>query len=689
MQNNEPVEVEMTRNTTRDNRKTLVLLVITGFLLFALLGLGLVSFAGWKLYSILAEGHSQQTPLPSRQTTAEVVHAEVPTVEEADAEPASSSQSTPENAPERIGKSAPIGTVDLARSDDPIASDGTDIRLSNDLPALGPNVPESLERTESAIKYSWDTDSKLAYDFEIEAQLGSRKIGYRGRNTFQETGKPPKDLAAEHQLDADQRDVGTGSGFVIHPQGIVVTCAHVVKGATSIQALIGELSLDATVIKLDLANDLAVLRLDETGLPYLKLANSDHVRLGQEIRAIGYPLSDVLGESIKVTKGEVSGRGGPDGVDGLQLDATVNPGNSGGPLVDDSGRLVGVTSSLLSGAGISEVGFAIPSNKVIEIAKELGVPVDVDDLANPMPGPDIVDRVRPATVFLKVTTGPRGVGMVLPRELEYSGYWFETAVSNSGIFHPASTNNGHFSGKLLVDASGEMLDDSAEGMLPLMLGRACSVGIEMLPSTAPGRTVSSALVLIPLPDSQPRNSSLGPYEFGGYTSRSRPPWMRHPPPTSTTSKVLLGTESTTVVLGKILPDAIEVKKSYALRVNGESEDSLPLCVIGSGTGKFDPRSGRMLDMDYKMTITVNQDNVTLQIPVKMNYRLVAESVLAKERLASQQRKQARMQESSSTSKNSAFRSQPTTPSAAVEDPPFQSVKAVSESTNLNLFDPDQ
>ena len=674
MQYNKPVDVEMTSNTTRDNREVVVLLVVTGFFLFALLCLSLVLFAGSKLYSNLVEGNQEQLPLPSRQLETEELIADAPMVDEAESIVAPSSPNT--------------------HVDDPVASVWKDSHLDSELPSLGPDVPKSLEKTESAIKYAWESDSHLVYEFEIEARLGSRKIDYRGRNTLQKTGKPPMVLATEHQMDAHQKDERTGSGFVIHPQGIVVTCAHVVKGATSVQALIGEATLTATVIKLDLENDLAFLRLSTTGHPFLKLADSDRVRLGQEIRAIGFPLSDVLGESIKVTKGEISGRGGPDGIDGLQLDVTVNPGNSGGPLVDHAGRLVGITSSLLSGAGISEVGFAIPSNKIITLASELGIPVEVDHQATPMSAPDMIDRVRPATVLLKVTTGPRGVGMLLPHELAYSGYWFESGTTDRGIFQPGFSNDKHFSGELLVDSSGELLDDDSEAMLPLMLGSASAVGIERLPQTVPGRTVSSSLVLIPIPQSRQHESFLDPYDFGNFASRRRPPWMRHQPPSSPTSKALLGTESTTIVLGEELADGIEVVKTYSLSVVSESENQPPLSVTGSGTGKFDPHLGRMLQMDYKMTITVNQDNVTLKIPITMKYRLVDEEALAKERIARQQREQARKEEATRTSKNGTIRSQPTpsqpvSTAAGQNDPPFQSVKAVSESTHLNLFDPDQ
>ncbi|EMI16796.1 protease DO [Rhodopirellula maiorica SM1] len=671
----------MTRAARRNERTVVLTIIVVGFLLFLLLSASVVAFAAWKVYQdvfVVAENPA---------TSPDHLHPEQEPVTEVsgDLDPAVSAPmpSVPPPIEPRSDPSAEFASLNDLGGSVP-GDDETAVRFITDLPSLGPEVPKTLGPTKSPIKYAWNSVDALVYDFEIEAELGSRKIKYRGRNTIQKTDKRPNAVDVD-----DQTGEGTGSGFVIHPQGIVVTCAHVVKGATRIQAVIEESEYSATVIKLDFENDLAVLRVEQNKLPFLTFADSDQVHLGQDVRAIGYPLSDVLGESIKVTKGEVSGRGRPGGVDGFQIDATVNPGNSGGPLVDDAGRLVGVTSSLLAGAGISEVGFAIPANKVTQIAEQLGVPIVIEDQATAISAADVIDRVSPATVLLKVTVGPGGVGMQQPHTMEYSGYVYQDRLPTAGNFSTGLPRDERFSGTFQVDTSGELYSDDTDGMMPMMLGGASQIGIEVLPDSSPGRTVSRNQIMIPQQRPAPSGPDLDPYGFGSFASRRRAPWIRQQTPPAKTSKWLLGTESTTVTLGKTLPDGIELEKSYSLRVEGESKDPQPMTIVGLGKGKFDPRAGRMLNMNYKVTITVNQDNITAKIPITMNYRLVDERALENERQARKEREQNRMREKARALENSGFASPQQTSTAVDNDIEFESVKSVPESTNLNKFDPDK
>ncbi|WP_345684340.1 S1C family serine protease [Novipirellula caenicola] len=679
----------MTKDTHRKEQTGVLILVVAGFLLVLVLVASVASFAAWKLYHsvfVVAENpppsadlpHPEHSIVSEPQNHHDAATETNVTVIPMAAEQAAESTANPQQ--EMDVESDRKNELD----DDGSSSAVAPVRLIADLPPLGPEVPKTLGSTKSPIKYAWESIESLVYDFDIEAELGSRKIKYRGRNTIQTTDKSSTEFSADAQTNQ-----GTGSGFLIHPQGIVVTCAHVVKGATRIEAVMEDTKFNANVIKFDFENDLAVLRLEQTGLPFLTFADSDQVRLGQEVRAIGYPLSDVLGESIKVTRGEVSGRGGPDGVDGFQIDATVNPGNSGGPLVDDTGRIVGVTNSLLAGAGISEVGFAIPSSKVIQLAKQLGIPIVVEDQSAAMSAADVIDRVSPAAVLLKVTVGSGGVGIEPPRAMEYSGYVYESRPPNAGNFSTGLPRDEQFSGKFRVNASGELFSDDSQGMMPAMLGGSSQIGIEVLPDAAPGRTVSRHRILIPPQQSHASGSTLDRYGFESFSSQRRLPWNRQPSPPEKTSKWMLGTESTTVTLGKPSADGIELEKSYSLKVEGESKDQPPLSITGHGKGTFDPTAGRMLNMHYRVTITVNQDNITARIPITLNYRLVDPSALEKERLARKEREQNRIREKARTLEHAGFASSPPTSTAAANEIEVKSVKAVPESPNLNKFDPNK
>ncbi|CAN5462750.1 DegQ family serine endoprotease [soil metagenome] len=187
-----------------------------------------------------------------------------------------------------------------------------------------------------------------------------------------------------------QREVpGLGSGFIIHPDGLVLTNEHVVRGAGEVVVTLPDgRDFDAEVVGTDDLNDLAVVRIrfpqgQREPLPVAPLGDSDNLMIGEWAVAIGNPLGFLLSNTEPaVTAGVVSAVGRniiPGGeeqrgyyLDMIQTDASINPGNSGGPLVNATGEVVGVNSSILSRGGGSEgLGFAIPINRARRIAVDL------------------------------------------------------------------------------------------------------------------------------------------------------------------------------------------------------------------------------------------------------------------------------------------------------------------------------
>lgn len=181
-----------------------------------------------------------------------------------------------------------------------------------------------------------------------------------------------------------QTQHGGGSGVILDPSGYIVTNAHVVEGARRVQVLLqapGDGAsilqprsrlLGAQVIAIDDETDLAVMKVRETGLPHLSLADSDGLRQGQLVLAFGSP----LGLENSVTLGTVSARARQlepdDPMIYIQTDASINPGNSGGPLVDTRGRVVGINTMMFSLSGGSEgLGFAAPSNIVRNVFEQI------------------------------------------------------------------------------------------------------------------------------------------------------------------------------------------------------------------------------------------------------------------------------------------------------------------------------
>ncbi len=167
--------------------------------------------------------------------------------------------------------------------------------------------------------------------------------------------------------------IALGSGFVVDHDGYIVTNNHVVDNASSVKVRMSDdREFDAKVIGTDAQTDLALIKIDAGNLPELPLGDSDKVRVGEDVIAVGNPFG--LGGSV--TRGIVSAMArdidaGPY-VDFIQTDAAINHGNSGGPLLDLEGEVIGVNSAIYSPNGGSVgVGFAIPSNTVKTVIAQL------------------------------------------------------------------------------------------------------------------------------------------------------------------------------------------------------------------------------------------------------------------------------------------------------------------------------
>jgi serine protease Do len=176
---------------------------------------------------------------------------------------------------------------------------------------------------------------------------------------------------------------GIGSGFIVRGDGVIVTNAHVVSGASRIVvALRDGTTYPATLVGEDEQNDLAVLRIEASGLPVARVGTSSDLLVGEWSIAIGNPFGFVLGNTepsvsvgvISAMGRNITARSEGSGVylDMIQTDAAINPGNSGGPLVNAMGDVIGVNSSIYSPSGGSVgLGFAIPIDRTMRIVDDL------------------------------------------------------------------------------------------------------------------------------------------------------------------------------------------------------------------------------------------------------------------------------------------------------------------------------
>ncbi len=215
---------------------------------------------------------------------------------------------------------------------------------------------------------------------QIEAEQKSKESATAQKNPLLDDPQLReffKNLPQQPQTQRPQIQRGIGSGVIVSADGMILTNYHVVGDAEKITVLMNDNnSFRAKVVGSDQPSDLAVLKIEGENLPFLNLGNSDNVRIGDIVLAIGNPLG--IGQTV--TAGIISAKGRRTGLsdgsfeDFLQTDAPINQGNSGGALVNLSGELVGINSQILSnsqGGGNIGIGFSIPSNMAKSVMEQL------------------------------------------------------------------------------------------------------------------------------------------------------------------------------------------------------------------------------------------------------------------------------------------------------------------------------
>ena len=175
----------------------------------------------------------------------------------------------------------------------------------------------------------------------------------------------------------NQVESGAGSGVIISSDGYILTCAHVVSGASNITVTIGDTDYTASVVGEDDTSDVAVIKIDATDLTPATVGDSDSLTVGESVLAVGNPLGELGGT---VTSGIISalnrsvtiqGTSSTNTMSLIQMDASVSPGNSGGGLFNMNGELIGLVNAKSSSSDAEGLGFAIPINDAIKVAQDL------------------------------------------------------------------------------------------------------------------------------------------------------------------------------------------------------------------------------------------------------------------------------------------------------------------------------
>ncbi|MEW4453384.1 serine protease [Bremerella sp. JC817] len=471
------------------------------------------------------------------------------------------------------------------------------------------------------LQYSLVPTRKMTYKIQTVLTLPDKEQYHGGKISYEvSTGDPNRLLEIK---DGES----TGTAFVVHPDGFLVTCAHVVQGAVNVDVHLGGKTYIAKVVDLDTRNDLALIRIDAHNMPALPIIDSSTIRLAEEVRVVGFPLTDVLGESLKIARGTVSGinEGKPDQM--FQLDATVNPGNSGGPVVDEKGQVTSVASELLSGDGVSNVGFAVPSNLVTAMLARNNISFTAGSSSAPqLSGPDLAEHVKPSIALMKVRTGPKGVGSSDNRLVLFS-FFVSEQTKTGNLYRDIRGTTKQESGRLVLNPFGETQYDDGIETLPLFVRELSTIAFEPLPRFTSDTWETSSVRIVP----QKKNSKLVIEEDPRMAELARMnPLLRGRLPYGFNPKVKEVSsyefhpaieQATYRVKSRVTKD-IAVEKTHDLKTV-QKDQAIPfLHLKGKAHMVFSTRSGVYSSIDYEGTADITVDGKTLTIPIKYSCSLV-------------------------------------------------------------------
>ncbi len=588
---------------------------------------GIVAVGAAVLLVVWSRGLSDVEQAPRAVA---VQPAEQAPVEHAPADKEPTDQKPVEEAPSEQEPTAQMPPPDeraATETDDGSPSSTPAEAPKNEPPPVKAPSPKPRERADRIdLRYGWKKDDEHCYKITIKVDVAGKVKEIPGWCNY--TVGEPTVQGAEEQA-------ATGTGFVVAPNGYLVTCAHVVEDASNVKVTLGKQEYKAEVIDTNFGEDLALLHIAANDLPALVLANSDDVALAQAIRVVGFPLTGVLGEGLKITGGSIAGFVDEEHGKRFQIDAAVNPGNSGGPVINENGAVVGVASAKLMGIDVSKVGFAVPSNEAGKLLADNGVNAATGSSVQTLTGPQLAELVKPSTALIKVKIDRSGRNQF---QVAFTGAFTHEVEVKSGRgfgapFGPfrggrtyRKTEEVKESGSLRVADTGDVNSFDGKKQLPYVLGPLGLFVIEDLDNHGQRRWGSESQTELHIIE----RSQTGGFGPGMLPHHHFDPFNRRPKATEKVKETIPAVERTRYEIESDDDTEIVIKKTYEFRTLEDNEN--PYMVI-KGNGKLivDRKIGMPKSLSYSGSIQRSIENAMVRIPINVSYILRDPEEVAEER----------------------------------------------------------
>ena len=462
------------------------------------------------------------------------------------------------------------------------------------------------------LEYRFKPGSIVEYEFSGTAEIEGTVSEFDGMIKLVTEAVNVKQKLSGEPLATQAEGIASSTAFGITPDGYMLTCAHCVEGAEELTVTTPEGELSAKIIDTNRDLDLAIIKVESKRLPTVPLGKDANVELAQNVRAVGYPLSDVLGNSVKISRGAISGFVNQNQSKLYQIDVAVNPGNSGGPLVDDHGNVVGVVNAKLDGVSISKIGFSVPISYACQLLDKNKISYNSKRNTKLLSGPALAKATTPAVFFVHAELGPDGYQSNSNFQFSLTGH-----VDRENDIQP-------FHSRAIVGTDGTLLDTEGDESIPFMFTSVCELPFELLPPSVVEKWEATQRVTLHLRSRSGRRFDDDPFGMHHFHSRIHPGLLepfgrrrgRQPK-----METILGERKVEYIVKSRNKSKVQMERVEKLRSMERDSESPKLKFLNRRQLVFDVKKGVFTECKMSGTLSSSIDGNQASIPVSLAFKL--------------------------------------------------------------------